>query len=100
MFVTELDGVKFIQGVYCNFIPIIPIQILNTTHNSCFGQYQFNTLADVKLAMAKQVKMLGANCVVDFKFKYDQKVGGFWAPLWSLDNVMWHGSGIVGKLVE
>lgn len=92
-FVTELGGVKFIEGVDCKFTQI---QKLNTTLNSAFGQDQLKSLTDVKLAMAKQVIQLGGDCLVDFK--YGQKVGGFWSQLFSRDDVMWYGSGIVGTL--
>jgi hypothetical protein len=94
-FVTELGGVKFIEGADCNFTPI---QKLDTTLNSAFGQDQLKSLTDVKLAMAKQVVQLGGNCLVNFK--YGQKVGGFWSQLLSLDDVMWYGSGVVGTLDE
>jgi hypothetical protein len=92
-FRTELDGVIFDEGPIAG---MKNIRSISTQLNSGFGQDQLKSLLDVKRAMAREVIAAGGNCVADFK--YGQKNGGFWQQMWSVDNVLWYGSGEIGRL--
>jgi len=52
---------------------------------------QAKSLFDVKRSLARQAKLLGANAVVDFE--YGQKSVGFFASIFSRDDVNWYGRG-------
>ena len=93
--VTERAGVKFDEGQPENFLLI---QRIDTTLNSGFGQDQLKSLRDVKEAMAVEAKKAGGNYIS--KFSYGQRNGGVLQQLWSIDNVLWYGSGNIGVLVE
>ena len=90
---TELDGVIFDEGPV---VGMSTIRSISTQLNSAFGHDQLKSLVDVKRAMAREVTAAGGNCVANFK--YGQKVGSFWQQMWSLDNVLWYGSGEIGRL--
>lgn len=93
--VTERGGVRFNEGKPDNFVPI---EKLSTQLNSGFGQDQLKSLKDVKEAMAVQALSIGGNYIANFT--YGQKSGGVLQQLWSVDNVLWYGEGIVGNLNE
>jgi hypothetical protein len=92
-FRTKLDGVIFDEGGIAGskFIRSITTQL-----NSGFGQDQLKSLLDVKRAMAREAIASGGNCIANFK--YGQKSGSFWQQMWSVDNVLWYGSGDIGRL--
>ena len=89
---TELDGVTFDEGEIAG---MKPIQSIKTQLNSSFGQDQLKSLTDVKKAMAKEALAAGGNCIA--QFKYGQKNGSVWQQMLSIDNVLWFGSGEIGK---
>ncbi|NIZ14722.1 hypothetical protein [Phaeobacter sp. HF9A] len=91
--ITERGGVKFDESLPENFVPI---EKLSTQLNSGFGQDQLKSLRDVKEAMAKEALSLGGNYIASFT--YGQKNGGVLQQLWSVDNVLWYGEGVVGNL--
>ena len=90
---SVFENITFIEGHEPNFQPI---KSISTQLNSGFGQDQLKSLNDVKLLMANEARTVGGDCIANFK--YGQKVGSFWQQLWSLDNVLWYGSGTIGKL--
>lgn len=92
---SECDGVIFDEGQVKS---MTFIRKISTQLNSGFGQDQLKSLTDVKRAMAREVLAAGGNCVSNFK--YGQKNGSFWQQMWSVDNVLWYGSGEIGLLVE
>jgi len=93
--ITERGGVKFDEGKPKNFRLISHI---DTKINSGFGQDHLKSLRDVKEAMAVEAKRLGGNYIACFL--YGQKNGSVLQQLWSLDNVLWYGSGEIGVLED
>lgn len=93
--VTERNGVRFDEGEPANFLSI---QQISTKLNSAFGQDQLKSLRDVKEAMAVQAKEMGGNYIANFT--YGQKNGSVLQQIWSVDNVLWYGEGMVGRIEE
>lgn len=93
--ITERGGVKFDEGRPSSFKSIAH---LNTMLNSGFGQDQLKSLRDVKEAMALQAKAHGATYVANFT--YGQRNGSILQQLWSMDNVLWFGTGDAGIVDE
>lgn len=91
--VTELGGVQFTEEVLEGFTPI---EALDTKLNSAFGQDQLKSLRDLKSGMASIAIEKGGNCICHFK--YGQRTGGVLQQLWSVDNMMWYGSGVIGRV--
>ena len=90
---TEFDGVFFDEG---NVDGMTVVKDISTQLNSGFGQDQLKSLRDVKKAMAAVARENDCNIVSNFKF--GQRNGSIWQQLWSVDNVLWYGSGTLGKL--
>ena len=91
--VTERGGVRFDEKRPANFRPLFT---LDTKLNSGFGQDQLKSLRDVKEAMAREARARGADYIADFT--YGQRNGSVVQQLWSLDNVLWFGTGEAGVL--
>ncbi len=90
---SVFDGVTFYEGTPDGFTPIQPI---TSQLNSAFGQDHLKSLSDVKQVMASQAKKFGGDVVANFQ--YGQRNGSVWKQLWSIDNMLWFGSGIIGKI--
>lgn len=87
MYVSEFDGVLFVEGS----VPGTKvIDHLNVKLNGAFSQAQLKTLDDVKRALVKKLRELGGNAILNFK--YGQR-SSFWVTLVGIDDVGWYGSG-------
>lgn len=91
--VTERGGVRFDEQEPLGFRKIARI---DTTLNSVFGQDQLKSLRDVKEAMAREAKSMGGYYISNFS--YGQKNGSLIQQIFSIDNVLWYGSGDVGNV--
>ncbi len=91
--ITERGGVKFDERCPVSFVKICH---LDTSLNSALGQDQLKSLRDLKEVMAAEAKRLGGNYIANFK--YGQRNGSVLQQLWSVDNILWYGSGDVGTL--
>jgi len=89
---AEYDGVYFVEGDVPGARRQGPI---DTKHDGWFSQSQLKSLDTLKAAIAAQVRSMGANAVVDFR--YGQK-NSFWRSLMSIDDVWWYASGIVATV--
>ena len=90
---SEYGGVTFDEGDISGMSRICD---LDTKLNSGFGFDQLKSLNDLKEKMANEAKACGGNCVSNFK--YGQRNGSFWQQILSVDNVLWYGSGVIGKM--
>lgn len=87
---TITDGVAFIEG---NVPTIRTIKAIETNTDSMFRNTQLKSIESLKQAMARRIIQLGGNAVICFE--YGQKQSSFWKSLLSLDDIYWHGKGIV-----
>src|SRR4051794_31505786 len=86
------DGIYFIEGeVSCG----TRISTLNSEINRFFSQNQLKTLDDLKTQMGREAQRLGGNAI--WSFKYGQK-SRFFKSIFGMDDVLWQGSGVVGKI--
>jgi hypothetical protein len=92
---TNYDGVIFDED---EIVGLEAIKVISTQLNNFFGQDQLKSLHDVKRAMAREVLACGGNALGNFE--YGQKNGSVWQQLFSMDNVLWYGSGIAGRLTS
>lgn len=93
MYVTEFDGVLFLEGEHPQAIPMGPIQV---SLDGILSGAQLKSLNDVKRTMAAQVLAAAGNAVI--RFKYGQKSSS-WFSL-GLDQVAWYGKGEIAKLPD
>lgn len=88
---TECDGVLFFEGIPEGFTRGMKI---STQLDGFFSNTQMASLRDVKQAMASFCKSNGGEVIIDFK--YGQRALGFFASIFSRDNVVWYGEGCIG----
>ena len=90
MYWSELDQVFFVEGLPKG------ADLMQEIRSTGPGfQTQLKNLNDLKRTMARQVRAAGGNAVVNFK--YSQK-NSFWTTLFSVDDVVWKGSGTIARI--
>lgn len=95
MSVTEYNGVVFHENYPSDFIKG---QKVSTTLDGFFSSSQISSLVDVKKAMADYCKSNCENTIVGFT--YGQRSLGFFASIFSRDNVVWYGEGYIGISID
>ena len=90
MIVTEFDGVYFYENHPQGATVIEPVSV---AIDGVFKNAQLCSLDDVKAKLASICREKGGNAIVNFS--YGQKSAGFFASLFSLDNVSWYGKGSI-----
>ena len=93
MYYDYYHGVYFCEGRPIGAKTIKPVS--TRLDGWLFSQSQLKSLDDVKDAMVGEVRKLGGNSVVDFK--YYQK-SSFWRSLFSVDDVRWEATGIIARI--
>jgi hypothetical protein len=91
MYWSQFDGVYFVEGELNGR----PIATLNSEINKFFSQNHLKTLDHLKAQMAREAKRLVGNTI--WSFKYVQR-SRFLKSIFGMDDVSWHGSGVVGLI--
>ena len=85
---TECDGVLFFESMPAS---VTRGPRISTEIGGIFRSAQLASLRDVKSRLADECKKQGYNAVVGFT--YGQRSSGFFASLFSRDDVKWYGGG-------
>ena len=93
---TKHKGVVFTELSDINFNYTL-IKTISVNIEGVFTQSQTKTLDDLKDELAREVLCLGGNALKSFK--YGQKSVSFLGSIMSIDDVKWHGSGDVIKII-
>jgi hypothetical protein len=88
MYTTVFEGIKFIEGLPRGSQILEPVRV---EIGGILTSSQLKSLDDIKRQMTLQVRRVGGNAVVEFK--YGQKSVGFWRSLFDRDDVHWYGEG-------
>lgn len=95
MFISEYQGILFVEGQYSEAETIKPI---NTTIKGVFESAQLRNLNDVKSRLAIIAEKLDANAITEFQ--YGQKSASIWQSTFGRDDVHWYGSGVAVSLSD
>lgn len=90
---TECDGILFFEDYPAE---VEKGDAISTSIGGVFANAQLASLRDVKVQLAQECKRRGCNAIVGFT--YGQRSSGFFASIFSRDDVKWYGTGYVGKL--
>lgn len=94
MFVSELEGILFVEGDVPGGQVLGPLKV---TLDGYFVDAQLKSLDDVKKQIVSKVTQAGGNALL--QFKYGQRSASSW---WSFsrDNVLWYGEGVIALLPD
>ena len=87
---SQYDGINFFEGFPSD---LIKGEKISTQLDGFFRNSQSSSLHDVKEMMAAYCKSSGGTAIVGFT--YGQRSLGFFASIFSRDNVVWYGEGYI-----
>jgi hypothetical protein len=87
------DGISFIEGDASEFTKVK--QLETTLGEGITASSQLMSLDDVKKNLAGRCKELDCDTLICFK--YGQRSLGFFASIFSRDNVVWYGEGFAAR---